>query len=60
MNRETLERLDDKELLNDVDARARSFIVTEWQFPMYSLDLSLIKVDKERLRELQAEWDPND
>jgi AbiV family abortive infection protein len=59
-NRETLERLDDKELLNDIDARALSFIVTEWQFPMYSLDLSLIKVDKERLRELQAEWDPND
>jgi AbiV family abortive infection protein len=59
-NRETLERLDDKKLLNDVGGSALSLILTEWQFPMYSLDLSLIKVDKERLRELQAEWDPND
>jgi hypothetical protein len=31
----------------------------EWQFPMYSLDLSKIPVDLKSLREQQRKWTPD-
>ncbi len=34
--------------------------IMAWQFPMYRLDLSMIDVDVETLREQQRNWTPED
>ena len=36
-----------------------NFLIDCWLFPIYSIDLSLIKVNKQELREIQERWNPD-
>jgi AbiV family abortive infection protein len=59
LNHETLRRLDSRGLLQPRSSGEYGRIVDEWPFPMYGLDLTLIAVDPESLRKLQARWTPD-
>lgn len=56
LNYETLKRLDSKCLLQNRDVDDYQQILERWQFPLYSLDLSLSEVDKDALRKRQSDW----
>ena len=58
LNHDTLERLDSRNLLQERSDRDYQKLVDQWQFPLYTLDLSLIPVDKKSLRERQRLWSP--
>jgi AbiV family abortive infection protein len=58
LNHKTLERLDSKGLLQERSQREYESLVDWWQFPLYSLDMSLLKVNIELLREKQRNWSP--
>ncbi len=55
----TLECLDQKHLLQECPATEYQEIVNRWQFPLYPLDLSPLRVDVESLREKQRHWHPD-
>ena len=59
LNVRTLRTLDERGLLAEQSSDVYSWIANEWQFPMYGLDLSKIKVDLEMLRERQRNWSPD-
>lgn len=59
LNVRTLRALDERGLLGEQPSDVYSWIANEWQFPMYGLDLSKIKVDLETLRERQRNWSPD-
>lgn len=58
MNYRTLEALESVRLLGAESGGTYSWVVDEWQFPMYGLDLSLNRVSLEALREEQRNWSP--
>ena len=54
MNSQTLKELEDHGLLHKKpDEETLTFILDRWLFPLYSLDLREVKVDKNELREIQ-------
>lgn len=53
LNIDTLERLNSSSLLQECNDSDCQKLIDRWQFPLYSLDLSLIRVDIEALREKQ-------
>ena len=59
LNYKTLEQLDSKGLLQERSESEYQALVDWWQFPLYSLDMSLLKVDIEILREKQRNWSPD-
>ncbi len=56
MNQRTLELMDKHGLLKEQPASTYAWLIRQWQFPMYDLDLSEIKVPLETLREQQRNW----
>lgn len=58
LNYGTLERLDSRNLLQERGDSDYQKLVDRWQFPLYALDLSLLRVDIESLRERQRLWSP--
>jgi len=58
LNKETLEELAKKGLLNKQPKEVYQQIIQKWLFPMCSLDMNIIKVDQEILREIQRNWSP--
>lgn len=36
-----------------------NFLIDHWLFPLYSIDLSLKKVNRQELREIQERWNPD-
>ncbi len=56
LNRQTLEALRAKGLLTDTSTATCDAVVERWLFPLYSFDLSPIKVDRDDLRERQRSW----
>jgi AbiV family abortive infection protein len=58
-NNRTLECLNQKGLLRERPDSDYQLIVDRWQFPLYALDLSLLRVDIESLRERQRLWSPD-
>lgn len=58
LNYGTLERLDSRDLLQERGDSDYQKLVDRWQFPLYALDLSLLRVDIESLRERQRLWSP--
>lgn len=58
LNLETLKELDKKGLLIDQPEMDHGIIIRRWLFPLHSLDLSIKKVKKSELREIQDEWSP--
>ena len=59
LNALTLQTLDEHGLLREHPNEVYSWIVREWQFPMYDLDLTPIQVDLQALREQQQNWYPD-
>ena len=59
INALTLQTLDEHGLLRKRPDEVYSWIVREWQFPMYDLDLTPIQVDLQALREQQQSWCPD-
>ena len=58
-NKRTLECLNQKGLLQERPEGDYQQIVDRWQFPLYALDLSLLRIDIESLREKQRHWSPD-
>jgi AbiV family abortive infection protein len=59
LNLRTLQALETGRLLLEQSNDVYSWIVNYWQFPMYDLDLHLIPVELEGLRERQRNWSPD-
>jgi hypothetical protein len=55
LNVKTLEDLDKNHLLNTQDEAVCSTIIDKWLFPLYSLDIRIIQVDKEKLKETREQ-----
>ncbi|MCZ6760324.1 MAG: AbiV family abortive infection protein [Gemmatimonadetes bacterium] len=60
LNWRTLEVLEERGLLADAPGEVRRVIRDRWPFPLWPLDLGLRKVEKERLRDVQRQWSPED
>lgn len=58
LNKETLEELEDNHLLENVDKSATKLIIDNWLFPIYSISMTKIKVNKGKLKEIQENWSP--
>lgn len=58
MNRDTLVKLEERGLLLEQPVETYSLLIQQWQFPLYDLDLSEIKVSLESLRDRQRNWCP--
>ena len=56
VNRKTLVELEKKGVLREYPQEIYDKIIDRWQFPMYDLDLTLVRVKKETLRERQRNW----
>lgn len=54
----TLELMESRGLLKHPSS-TYSWLIDEWQFPMYDLDLSQIPVSRNTLREQQNNWSPS-
>ena len=52
----TLEHLRSRGLLREQSSSVRSWIIQEWSFPMYDLNLSCVTVKAKTLREKQDRW----
>jgi len=53
LNIKTLEDLEKRNLLNTQEEDIFPTIIDKWLFPLHSLDIRVIRVDKERLREVR-------
>jgi AbiV family abortive infection protein len=58
-NHRTLEALESAQLLEEQPEETYFWVTDQWQFPMYDLDLRLIPVRLETLRERQGNWSPD-
>lgn len=54
-NYQTLEDLKKEKLLQEQSESVYSTIIDRWLFPLYSLDIRIIKVDKSKLREIREQ-----
>ena len=59
LNQQTLKKLDSTGILRKQPAHIYGSIIDDWQFPLYDLDLKLIPVDINTLRERQDSWNPD-
>ena len=59
LNHDTLNRLDSRSLLQKRSDSDYQQLIDRWQFPLYTLDLSFLRVDIESLREKQRLWAPD-
>ena len=59
LNHQTLERLESQGRLQDRLPSEYQRIVDDWPFPLYDVDMSLMKVDIEWLRDRQRSWTPD-
>lgn len=58
LNDETLKCLESRSLLKEREDRDYQEIIDYWPFPLYPLDVSLLRVDVAALRERQRLWNP--
>jgi len=58
LNYQTLKMLEEKGLVKEQPQAVYSTIVELWPFPMFSLDLRMIKGNEAELREIQEKWFP--
>jgi len=55
LNRKTLKDLDNNNLLPSQPESVYSTIIEEWLFPLHSLDIRIIQVDKQKLKEIREQ-----
>ncbi len=60
MNYRTLQVLEDRGHLREQASNVYGSIVHHWQFPMFDLDLSMVKVKLDASRERHYKWRPRD
>jgi len=53
LNIKTLEQLDKQKLLNTQESKYFSIIIDKWMFPLHGLNIRIINVDKETLKEIR-------
>lgn len=58
LNIKTMEDLASRRLLHDEPSEVSQVVIDEWLFPLYSLDMTPIRVNKNELREIQKRWTP--
>ena len=58
LNYSTLELMETRGLL-ELPSSTYTWLIDEWQFPMYDLDLSQITVSRNTLREQRDNWSPS-
>ena len=58
LNCKTLAALEDRVLSTPTPEDVRTVIQNDWIFPLWPLDLSVRKVNKARLQEVQERWSP--
>lgn len=58
LNYDTLKKLEDQDLLREQPRTVYSTITEWWSFPMFSIDLQLVKGNESELREIQKKWAP--
>ncbi len=58
LNKETLEELENKRLLENSNESTERDIIDNWLFPIYSIKIRIVEVDKKKLREIQENWSP--
>lgn len=59
LNHRTLQLLEERAQLVDQPQNVYGSIVHHWQFPMYDLDLSMVEVKLDTLRDQQRQWSPD-
>ena len=59
LNRRTLEELNDRGLLAPVSNQVLETVENRWIYPLWTLDLRVLKVKKEELREVRDRWHPD-
>jgi AbiV family abortive infection protein len=59
LNRATMDALKSNGILEPVEPAILGKIIDRWQFPLYDLDLGVIKVDQAQLRKRQENWTPD-
>ncbi len=59
LNRNTLEKLDEKGLLKRDKEEEVSKFIENWPFPLYPLDLAPKEVSREELEQARARWSPD-
>lgn len=55
LNIKTLEKLDELKLLQNQESSVIKTIIDKWLFPFHNLDIRIIKVDKEKLKEIRED-----
>lgn len=58
LNKETLEELENKRLLENSNESTKRDIIDNWLFPIYSIKIRIVEVNKKKLREIQENWSP--
>lgn len=59
LNCRTLEKLDEKGLLEREREEEVSRVIEDWPFPLYPLDLAPKEVNREELEQARARWSPD-
>jgi len=59
LNEDTISKLKEKNILKDQPVNIYRYIVRNWLFPLYSVDLKLGRIDTADLRRIQKEWYPS-
>ena len=59
LNRRTLEALNDRGLLAPVSDQVQVTVEKHWIYPLWTLDLRMLRVEKKELLEVQQSWYPD-
>ena len=59
LNEDTILKLKEKKILEDQSVKIYQYIVQNWLFPLYSVDLKLRRIKIKDLKKIQDEWYPS-
>jgi len=59
LNEDTISMLKEKKILEDQSVKIYQYIVQNWLFPLYSVDLKLRIIERKDLKRIQDEWYPS-
>jgi len=58
-NEDTISKLKEKKILEDQSVKIYQYIVQNWLFPLYSVDLKIRRIKIKDLKRIQDEWYPS-
>jgi len=59
LNKDTISRLKEKRILEDQSVKIYQYIIQNWLFPLYSVDLKIRRIKIKDLKRIQDEWYPS-